>query len=433
MSKSDNKRSVFTTIGAYTSFMESTKLPEPHDTYTSINDTKNDTVAFLMDIIKAIVGTDGLQDTIGKLFTDFIDGAEPELKTALKNQFIKFNAGDNLSSTSFNDGIRVKAKDIDIYGILKKSNNTTDDLLHDGTTPCFNNTAYNAILNTETEISYNNLLINYNSITDEFIFKPNGSTTTIGAWMGSYIDDAVIINKKQFLTNVMNSFYGTITANQNKTVEEVYQELQTAKLIENLINGDDSFELNQNDYDELLQKAQNLINGIVYYNMGCGLIAASLSLSGLTNFISQVSGITTDSHTAANAIAATMDESLESNTDIATANKESIRDNFFQRLIKAFNMALTQLCTTSPQVRALQAIMSAIENNGIVQIGKAKDDLKKFKVFIKCMIREAIKMIVKFIFNITMAFIAAWLAPIIKKLIQEKIIQYMGTLKSLIA
>jgi uncharacterized protein YaaR (DUF327 family) len=249
--------------------------------------------------------------------------------------------------------------------------------------------------------------------------------------MGDYIDDAVIINKKEFLTNVMNAVYGTITAHQNKTVEEVYQELQVTKLLENMINGDDTLELSQSDYDELLQKAQNLINGIVYYDMGCGLVAASLSLSGMTDFISQVSG-TTDSYTAANAVAATMDESLQNNPEVAAANKQTIRDGFFQRLIKAFTMALSQLCSASPQVRALQAIISAIENNGMVLIGKAKEDIKKFKVFIKCMIKEAIKMIVKFIFDIAMALLVAWLLPIIKKLIQEKIIQYVGTLKSLV-
>lgn len=432
MSRRDDKRSVFTTIGAYTSFMENTKLPEPQDTYTSINDTKNDIVAFLMDVIKSIVGTDGLQDVIGKLFTDFVDGAEPELKTATKNQFIKFNAGDNIPA-AFTNGVRVPVKNIDACGNLKKSGNASvDDLLHNNAVTDFNSSAYNAIVNAGTEVVYNNLKIKYDSVTDEFIFKHTGSDATVGAWMGNYIDKTVIINKKNFLTNVMNAVYGTITAHQNKTVEEVYQELQISKLLENMINGDDTLTLNQKDFDELLEKAKNLVNGVVYYDMGCGMIGATLSLSGMTNFISQVSGMT-DSHTAGNAVAATMDESLQNNATVAAANKQTIRDGFFQRLIKAFNMALTQLCTISPQIRALQAIMSAIENNGVVMMGKAKDDLKKFKVFIKCMIREAIKMIVQFIFNIAIAYLAAWLIPIVKKLIREKIIQYVGTLKSLIA
>ena len=48
------------------------------------------------------------------------------------------------------------------------------------------------------------------------------------------------------------------------------------------------------------------------------------------------------------------------------------------------------------------------------------------------MVQEAIKMISEFIFNIAVAYLIAWLTPIIKRLTQEKIIQYLGILKALI-
>lgn len=431
MSIKDDKRGIFTTIGAYTSFMENIKLPEPQDRFTSINQTKNDATAFILDVIKSIVGVDGLKETIGKLFTDFADNAEPQLKTALRNQFIQFNADTPIPS-SFSNGVNVKAKDIDIFGKLKNTGNpSVDDLLH-GVTESFDGKAYDAIVNSGTDVIYNNLLIKYNSTTDEFTFKPNPAVAaqnpTIGDWMGNYIDDAVIINKKEFLTQTMNSIYGTITANQNKTVEQVYEELQVVKLLEKLIDGDDSLELTQEDFDELLQKAKNLVDGVIYYDMGCGLIGATLSLSGFTNFISQVSGMT-DSFTAGNAAAATIDESVDEETN--AANKETIRDGFFQRLIKAFQLALTQIMATSPQIRALQAIMGKVQN-GVVDFTKAVDDLKKWKVFIICMVKEAVKMIVEYVFNLAVAYLIAWLKPIVTKLAQEKIIQYSGILKSLI-
>jgi hypothetical protein len=436
MSIKEDKRGIFTTIGAYTSFMENLKLPEQQDAFTSISQTKNDVVAFMMDVIKSIVGTDGLKETMGKLFTDFTDNAEPQLKTALRNQFIQFNAGDSISSTQFNTtGARIKANKIDIYGKFKTSGNASvDDLLHSTNVTSFDSQAYSAIVNAGTDVIYNNLLVKYDSATDEFIFKPNpavaAQNATIGAWMGNYIDDAVIINKKDFLTQVMNSVYGTITANQKKSVEQIYQELQVAMLLEKLINGDDSLELTQEDFDELLQKAKDLEKGIIYYDMGCGMVGATLSLSGFTNFIAQVSGMT-DSFTAGNAAAATIDESMKNTPEIAAENKQTVRDGFFKRLINAFNLALTQLTTTSPQVMALQAIMSLIQN-GAIQVSNTLETIKKNKVFIKCMVQEAIKMISEFIFNIAVAYLIAWLTPIIKRLTQEKIIQYLGILKALI-
>lgn len=434
MSIKDNKRGVFTTIGAYTSFMENIKLPDPQDRFSSINDTKNDAVAFILDVIKSIVGTDGLKETIGKLMTDFTDNAEPKIKTALKNQFIQYNANTPIPS-EFSDGVKVKANQIDIFGSLKTTGNpSVDDLLHGNAVTSFNSQAYSAIVNAGSDIIYNNLIIKYDSITDEFEFKPNPAVAaqnpTIGDWMGNYIDDAVVINKKEFLTQVMNSIYGTITANQNKTIEQIYQELQVVKLLEKMIDGDDSLELTQDDFNELLEKAKSLADGIVYYDMGCGLIGATLSLSGFTDFIAIVSG-TTDSFTASNAAEATISESMENNPDVAANNKQTIRDGFLQRLIKAFQLALAQLVSTSPQIRALQAIMGKIQN-GVVDFTKAVDDLKKWKVFIMCMIKEAIKMIVEYVFNLAIAYLIAWLKPIITKFAQEKINQYIGVLKSLI-
>ncbi len=434
MSIKDDKRSIFTTIGAYTSYMQGIKLPEPQDAFTSINSTKNDITAFLMDVIKSIVGTDGLKETIGKLFTDLIDTVEPQIKEGLRNQFTQFNAGDAIPA-GFTNGVRVKAAQIDINGTLKSSGNpSVDDLLRDNSVTSFNTRAYDAIINAGTDVIYNNLIVNYDAVTDEFIFKPNpavaAQNATVGAWMGNYIDDAVIINKKEFLTQVMNSVYGTITANQNKTVEQIYQELQVVKLLEKLIDGDDSLELTQEDFDELLQKAKALADGVIYYDMGCGLVGATLSLDAFTDFINQVSGMT-DSNTAANAAEATIDESMEANPEVAATNKETIRDGFFQRLIKAFQLALSQLVSTSPQIRALQAIMGKVQN-GVVDFTKAVDDLKKWKVYIKCMINEIIKIVVKYIFDLAVSYLIAWLQPIIKKFAQEKIIQYLGVLKSLI-
>ena len=434
MSLKDDKKSVFTTIGAYTSLKQERNLPDTTNLFPSINN-KKDIVSFLVDILKVVVGTDALKQLTGQLFTDFIDKAEPQLKTALKKQMIKYNSGDNIPTDFKTTGISVPVKDIDINGKLKTNpNSDVGSLLYNNNTPNFDSLAYQAIQNSGTDTVYNNLIINYNNITDKFNFKPNLDTTpnpTIGDWLGNFIDDTVIINKKEFLTNVMNTIYGSITTNQNKTTEQTYQELQISKLIEQLINDNNSFEITPDEYDLLLQKAQNLVNGVVYYDMGCGVIGANLPLSGLTALISQISG-TTDFFAVGNLVEATIDDSTVNASETANENRETIKDGFFQKLIQAITIALAQIMTTTPQIRTLLAITSAFENNGTVQINNAKDDMKKFGTYLKCVINEAMKMINEFIFNMVVSFLIALLAPIIKKVIKEKINQYMGVIKSLI-
>lgn len=434
----DDKKNVFTTIGAYVSLIQNEKknLDELRNLYPSINN-KDDIVPFLLDVLKTTVGTDALKDLTGELFTNLIDKIEPKLKDVLNKQFMQFNAGIELPTQFKNFGYTVQLKNVDVFGKFKTNpNSDVGDLLYNTAQENFDKRAYDAILNETTEIDYGNMLIKYDSLTDSFNFRANpasvNATTKIGDWFGDYINNTVLIDRKEFLTNVMNAVYGSVTAQQGKTIDEAYQELQVSKLIEQLIDDDnDSFELSQDDFDALLQKAQELVDGMVYYDMGCGLMGASLPFSGLSNLITQISG-STDPHGIGNAIDATIDESTTNTPEVTAENRETIKDGFFQRIIRIITQMLGQIMTTSPQIRALLAIKSAIENNGTVLLESAVNDLKNFKVIIKCIVKEAMKLIYEFIFDYVVLNLVAMLVPIVKKILKEKINQYTSILKSLI-
>src|ERR1035437_8085782 len=429
----DDKKNVFTTIGAYTSLKQEKTLPDTTNSYPSVNN-KKDIVPFLLDVLKVVVGSEALKQLTGELFTNFIAGVEPQMKSSLTKQTVQYNADNSLPTSFKTTGVNVPVKDIDVYAKLKTDPNSAHgDLLYDNTKPNFDSKARQAIQNAGTDTTYNNMIINYNSSTDSFNFKPTttSSSGTIGDWTGDYIKNTEIINKKEFLTNTMNAVYGNVTANQNKTVEQVYQELQINKLLDQLINDNDSFEISPSDYDALLQQAQALVNGVVYYDMGCGMIGAKLPLSGMTNLISQISGAT-DPFAVGNTVEATIDKSTANVQATAAENKQTIKDGFFQRLIKAITLSLTQAVTTAPQIRTILAITSAFQNNGNVQLGKPKDDMKKNKIFVKCLTQDVMRMINKFIFDLVVVFLVALLTPIIKKIIREKINQYIGIIKSLV-
>ena len=118
------------------------------------------------------------------------------------------------------------------------------------------------------------------------------------------------------------------------------------------------------------------------------------------------------------------------NKDVANANKETVKDGFFQRLINMITQALAQAMTTTPQIRALLAIISAFQNMGITKIGNPKDDLVKFKTLLKCVSSTAMKLINEFIFNLIKVFLVALLVPLIQAIIKERITQYTGIIMS---
>jgi hypothetical protein len=434
MSLSDDKRGIFTTIGSYTSVIGATKMPTPTNSFPSINN-KKEIVPFMLDVLKVVAGTDALQGLTGDLFCKFIDKIEPQLKASLKNQVAQYNAGGNVPTyfQSGGTGVRVKVKNLDINGKLK-TNPTSQggNLLYDNSAPNFDGQAYNAIANGNA--TFSNMHMKYLASSDEMVFNLNGSSPSIGKWADDFIDSVKIVNKKEFISNVMNKMYGTITKSQGKTVNDAYNELVINALIAQMVNDNDSFEISAEDNAALLKRAEEIINGTVNYDMGCGVMSASLPMSGLTSLINNISGTTgqaSDPNYVGNQVNDTINQSIQ-NKEVANANKETIKDGFFQRLINLITQALAEAMTTTPQVRALLAIISAFQNQGVTKIGNPKDDLVKFKTLLKCVANTAMKLINEFIFNLIKTFLNKLLKPLIQVIIKEKITQYSGLLKSLI-
>jgi hypothetical protein len=435
MSLSDDKKSIFTTIGSYTSVIQATNIPDTTNLFPSVNN-KNDIVPLLLDILKVVVGSDALQELTGTLFTKFIDKIEPDLKKSLKNQVTQYNSNDNLPSYfTSGSGVRVKVKSIDMSGKFKTNPSSQGgQLIYDTTKPNFDSSVYDTIKNGSGDFGV--LHMTHNAVTDELIFKANVTpdTPNIGAWLNKHIDNLTIVDKKEFTTNVMNMIYGTVSKAQNRTVNDTHQELVVNQLIQQLIsNDDDSFEISPADNAALLLRAEEMVNGIVNYDMGCGVIASSLPLSGLTTLINNISGTTgqaTDPNYVGNQINNTINQSTH-NPAVTNANKETIKDGFFQKLINLITLTLSKALTTNPQIRVILAIVSAFQNQGTPKISQPKDDLKNFKTLIKCNVTAMIKLIVAFIYPFVVKYLVKLLKPLIAKIIKEKINQYSNLIKSL--
>ena len=166
--------------------------------------------------------------------------------------------------------------------------------------------------------------------------------------------------------------------------------------------------------------------------MGCGVMGASLPMSGMTNLINSISGSTNPFYVG-NQIYNTVAESTANTPETSEANKQTVKDGFFQRIINLITQTLAQAVCTAPQIRTLLSIVSAFQNNGVTKIGDAKDDLKNFKVYLKCLIQTAMRIINKFIFDTVKTNLNKLLQPVIKKIVREKINQYAGIMRSLIS
>jgi|GEM_PF-1708715 len=441
MSLSDNKGNVFTTIGAYTSLNQEQKPRRPTNLYPSINN-KSDIVPFLLDVLKTIAGSEILKTVIGEMFTKIVDSSEPKLKIALKKQFIHSNSGEPLPPAFISNGITIPVKSIDSTGKYKVNKNSSEgSLLYNTSVPNFDSSAHDAILNSGTNIQYNNMLIKYIPESDSFNIKPTtiSSSSNIGDYFSNYIDNALILDKKSIISNAMNRMYGTLTNNEDKTEQQTYDELQVEKMLEQLLNDDDSFKITPKDYADLQQKAHEMTMGVINYDMGCGILSTQLSYNDFYGLVASISG-STDPFVVGNAVEATINQSAansdgnsgSNNSETTTENMQTIKDGFFQRIVNAITMSMLLAVTVAPQVRVLMAIMSSIENNGALLITTPKEDMIRYKICIKCLSKEIMKIIAEFLFKLSVLYLTKLLKPIIKIIIKEKINQYIKIITGLI-
>lgn len=426
MSTADGKAKVFNTVGSYTSMNKEGALPPKTNVMTSVNN-KGETIPFMLDALKVVAGTEALKALTGQMLTKLVGSVEPQLKTALKKQMIQGNADKPLPTSFTNNGTTMKVKDIDATGKFKVApNSDAGSLMYNTSGPNFDSAAHSAIQNAGTDTPYNNMTINYNAGTDSFKIKPKPGSASIGKFMTTYIDNTPLINQKEIVNNVMDKIYGSTTAKLGKTQEQVYAELQDSKVLENLLDGVDSFDLTPEELAELQRKAEELVNGLLNYDMGCGMLQASLSFDDMKNLIGQISG-STDPFAVGNALEASIDQSTANNPETSAANKETIKDGFFQKIIKTFAVKLVEAVTTAPQVRMLLTLMAGFTGAVI----NAKAYLKSIKVCVKCMIKEILILIGEFIFALVVLYMIKLIKPVIKKIVKEKINQFVKMIKSL--
>lgn len=428
MSLADKKRSVMTTIGSYQSMMEQGDAALQTDLFTSVKSKKDEIIPYLLDVLKTVAGVESIKEVIGGMVGSLVDKLEPQLKTVLKKQLTPLNSGNPIPVELLNDGMTIPISNIDIKGKFKTSPTSADgNLIYGKATDSFDSTAYDAISAGGVK-SFGNVSLEYLEGSDSFNIKLSGGTS-ISGFFSDYIDNTELLNKKEIITNITDSFYGTITKSLNKTSEQVYNELLIEQLLQQVLDGDNSFTVSDDMLDYLQNRALDLSSGEVNYDLGCGLMATSLDFNDFNSLVTNISGAT-DQYYIANELGATIDNS-SSDDELTAENKETIRDSFFQKIINNFTLKTLEAVTTTPQVNMLLSVVSYIDNNGVIIYDGAVESIEKIKICVMCMAKEIMKIIAAYIFAIAVGYLISLIKPVVSRILKEKINQYAGVMSSL--
>jgi hypothetical protein len=435
----DEKQDIFTQIGALTSIAGEVDLPDPTNSLSSINNT-NEIVPFLLDMLTVLVGSESLKTTVGEVMTEYIDSVEPTLKSSLKEQFTTFNSDLPLPSGFTGNGYTFNMGQIDLSEKLKNDpNSQVGSLLYNNNVNDFDNKLYEAILLPGVAITFNVISLTYDDIGDTVTVKPINPSQTIGDFTNDYIDGLNIIDKKGFISKFIDLLFGTITSNENKTLDKVIEEEKTALTIQKIIDEEEDITISDDELKQIEQLSEDKLSGIEYYDVGCGLIPNNITLDNLQGLISGTTG-SSDPLTVGDAYVDTLLEGFTDGnpsgstavSDTANENAQAIKDGFFKRLINAIVNILVESVTSPPQIRALLGLFTGFKNNDIPQLGNPIDDIQNNRNLIDCLSKSARNTINEFLFNLVKKELIKLIVPISKIILKEKINQYLGIIQSLV-
>jgi hypothetical protein len=433
----DDKKSIITQLGVFTSIGKRVELPESNNTLPSLNN-KNEPIPFMLDMLTVMVGSQALQKTTGEVMTNFVRKSEPQLKTSLTKQSTTHNSDQQLTS-GFISGYDLPMQNVDIHGKLKTDpSSSTGNVIYGDNANNFDKSIYNALQNPGTEVTHGSgngaVKLAYDKTTDKIKVKPVNTSQTIGSFTTSFIGGMTILNEKEFTSRVVDAIFGTVSAAQKKNLTQLRKEEMFNKTLEKISNDEESIDLTEDDLYQLDLTAQNKLTGKAKVDVGCSIIDSDVSIDDLKNLIAGNTG-TTDPVAIGRNFGNLIENSFGKNpTQVNPVNKNAIRDGFFKRLIDTIKGIIAEAVTATPQIRILLAIVAGLKNGDDISsaLGNPVDDLKNQKNLVKCLTDSATSSLNEFIFNLVKAELIKLIIPVATLILQEKIKAFINILKSLV-
>lgn len=433
----DDKKGVLDQIGVFKSIGKKVEVPDRNSTLPSMNNN-NEPVPFMLDALTVMVGSQELQKATGQVMTDYVRKSEPTLKTSLVKQTTTHNSNTTLPTAFASAGYSLPVKNVDLHGKLKTDpSSSSGNIIYGDNSNNFDKSMYNAIQNAGTDVTHGSgagaVILNYDKTTDKVNVKPAQPSQTIGSFTTAYIGGLTLINEKEFTSRVVDTMFGTVSADQKKSLSQLKDEERINRTIKKIINGETHLELSQDDLMAIEDAANQKLNGKAKVDVGCSIIDSNVSMNDLRNLISSNTG-TTDPIAIGKNFGGLIDNSFgKDTTQTNPSNKNAIRDGFFKKIIDTIKMIIVQALTTTPQIRVLIALVGGFKNNNDINssLGNPLEDIKKQKNLIKCLSDSAVASLHEFIFNLLKTEMIKLIVPIATFILQEKIAAFINILKSL--
>lgn len=444
----DKKRKIFGNIAAARTLTENMPKLKLNYSFPSINNKKQ-TITFLTDLIKSLIGFSALIKSVVDFLTNSLDKIETEIKTTLKFEIKSIvSCGIDPSIPAFlkstGSGIIIEVKKIDFFDIFKEDPTSIGGklLYNDVTSPLsnssdFNTFLYNAIQNPGIAQTWKGILtITFNDI---LAGQPN-NTFTIKATTAynskkltdlnnDFIDTLSLfkfptiaspttptLNPNVIINKIIDIIYGTVSSYLNKTLKQLEREDKVNKIVEKIINADNGddlsdsyFTFDNNEIAEIERNAEDRQKGIKRLNTE-EEINTSIQQSTLVNLNNNINTASTTQQKKD-----VLYDGLNTMADENTVNltnpvdKVSVKLDFIQNIIDALTKSIVNV-VLSPKVIMLYLINYKIVYGPAATYDDPSDFIKQNKNLIKKIVKKITGEITKVLIQIALIEIAKLVA-----------------------
>jgi hypothetical protein len=264
MSLINDKKEIFGEIAAlktlnegFPSFLLSNSVP-------SINN-KQDSLNFLVDLLKSLVGYEKLNDGLTDLLTNELDNIEVSVKKTLKLNLKKYiNCNSNPKIPDLlkhqnvipnSSGINIELKKIDLIDLMhieptsevghmfyddtSSGLNSTDfntflyNLIQDGNQQDWGNNSTNPILS--LKFTQNGTVNNVVNIKASEFYSTTINNKTLTDLNNDYIDSIKLFPSDKVISNIIDSLFGPISSFLKKDIKTLTEEEEINSIIDKLI------------------------------------------------------------------------------------------------------------------------------------------------------------------------------------------------------
>lgn len=421
MSIVDDKRDIFSEIGACRSLTEGFPELDIGDSFPSISNER-DPIQFLTGLLKTLIGYEALRDKIIEIVSKKTDNIEETIKFLLKRalkEYVSCNVNPSIPNYLTSPGLDFRVNKIDFVDILKiNPQSEAGEMIYDDPGAGLNSSDFNTFLHatiqTGNQENWENILdVQFNQTgnpNNTINVQADASYSTLSDFNNDYIDSIELFNIEKLLTKIMDSIFGVVSSNVNFSLEQLLEEEKIKKVIENINESeedeqiDDSFfQFSNPDLDRQERNARNRSNGIKEL-INCDNAESSVSFDTTKEMHDEVKSATTKVEQT-NVITNKFNEiSSQSGFNVPDKDKPVAELDFLDQIINNLHVAITSLLL-SPKVVMIFAINHKIVNgqnatfNGVIdfmQKNKAlvQDIVKNIRdIIVEELLKEALKLI----------------------------------------